>query len=228
MSSKSVNKYQKIHSSIMNNDAFFGIAGLIGAGKTVLARRIAEYEDFNFIGEPQVDSDKLKKFYKDMKGYSFTFQITLLNARFVQNQQAIWSGKPTIQDRTIYEDRIFAKILKDMNMMSEDDFETYCETADNFSKFLRDNSLIIFLDITPKVAMERIKKRNREYEKGITMEYLERLHKGYMEWYEYIRKKVNVIRIDWNDFRNVDEVMKEVKNRLKGIGDPDIQKSIHN
>jgi deoxyadenosine kinase len=51
----------------------------------------------------------LSDFYKDQAKYSFQLQIYLLNQRFRQHQQIIWTGGG-VQDRTIYEDTVFAKV----------------------------------------------------------------------------------------------------------------------
>lgn len=49
-------------------------------------------------------------FYQNMTKYAFPLQIYLLNRRFRQHQQIIWQGKGGVQDRTIYEDSVFAKV----------------------------------------------------------------------------------------------------------------------
>jgi len=51
-------------------------------------------------------------------------QIYLLNARFQQHQQIIWTGEGGVQDRTIYEDSVFAKMLNRAGLMDDRDYET--------------------------------------------------------------------------------------------------------
>lgn len=60
--------------------------------------------------EPVKDNVYLADFYKDMKKHSFAMQVYLLNKRFMQQQQIVWSGKGGVQDRTIYEDSVFARV----------------------------------------------------------------------------------------------------------------------
>ena len=84
---------------------YISIAGLIGVGKTTLATRLSEFYKCRVYEEGL--SKYLNDFYKDQKQYSFQLQIDLLNRRYVQQQEIIWSGKDAIQDRTIYEDPIF-------------------------------------------------------------------------------------------------------------------------
>ena len=80
---------------------FIGISGLIGAGKTTLAEALAKELDLPVFYEPVTDNAYLKDFYLDMKRYAFPMQIYLLNKRFKQQQQIVWSGTGGVQDRTI-------------------------------------------------------------------------------------------------------------------------------
>ena len=70
----------------------------------------------------------------DIPKYGFAMQIYLLNKRFKQQQEIIWNGKGGVQDRTIYEDSIFAKMLRDAGLMEERDYETYVSLFQNMSK----------------------------------------------------------------------------------------------
>ena len=78
-----------------------------------------------------------------------------MNQRFQQHQQIIWQGKGGVQDRTIYEDSVFAKVekirhkrlgrsffpsnfqvLRDTGMMEEREYETYRSLFSNMSNFM--------------------------------------------------------------------------------------------
>ena len=93
---------------LMAEDNFIGISGLIGAGKTTLAKELGKVLNLPVYYEPIVENEYLEDFYRDMKRYSFSFQIYLLNCRFRQHQQVLWNGTGGIQDRSLYEDSIFA------------------------------------------------------------------------------------------------------------------------
>src|SRR3989338_5750881 len=94
----------------VTEDLFIGIAGIIGAGKSTLARSLAQTMGLPVYYEPVNDHEYLADFYTDMKKYSFSMQVYLLNRRFQQHQQIIWQGRGGVQDRTIYEDSVFAKV----------------------------------------------------------------------------------------------------------------------
>ena len=189
------------------------ISGGIGVGKTTLITNISnEYRLIPFF-EPVDKNEYLPLFYGNKNKYSFQMQIYLLNYRFRQHQ-LILSHKYTIQDRCIYEDTIFAKMLSESGYMEKLDYETYKNLLLNMSKFLNSPDLIVYLDITPEIALERIKKRNRECEKNITLEYLTSLHKGYDEWITVIEDTIPVLRIPWEHFIKTEDVMKLINDKL--------------
>jgi deoxyadenosine kinase len=122
---------------LMAEDNFIGISGLIGAGKTTLATELGKVLNLPVYYEPVVENEYLEDFYRDMKRYSFSFQIYLLNCRFRQHQQVLWNGTGGIQDRTLYEDSIFAKVLYEEGNMEEREYKTYLNLFRNMSNFMK-------------------------------------------------------------------------------------------
>ena len=188
---------------------FIGIAGMIGAGKSTLARALGEHLGIDVYYEPVQDNEYLEDFYRDTKSYSFATQIYLLNRRFQQHQEIIWRGEPAIQDRTIYEDAIFAGMLSESGLMDPRDYRTYLQLFKHMSNFMCRPSAIIYLDVTPRRSMERIMQRSRDVESGIEMAYLERLYAGYESFVQRISKRIPTIRVSWEEYQDV-EVMAEV------------------
>ena len=175
---------------LMSEDNFIGISGLIGAGKTTLAKALGKVLNLPVYYEPIIENEYLEDFYRDMKRYSFSFQIYLLNCRFRQHQQVLWNGTGGIQDRTLYEDSIFAKVLYEDGNMEEREYKTYLNLFKSMSNFMKKNTLIIHLDCKPEESLERIKRRARGCETGITLDYLQKLYKGYEEFIKQISKVI--------------------------------------
>jgi len=194
-----------------NQKLFISISGLIGAGKTTLATALSKIMQVPVYYEGVIDNVYLKDFYQDMSKYAFPLQIYLLNKRFKQHQEIIWRDEGGIQDRTIYEDSIFAKVLMQQNFMTKRNYETYQELFNNMSNFMRKPDLIVHLNVEPKVSLERIKKRNRGCETGVTLEYLTHLKREYDLFLKDISKIIPVIKIDWNEFQNSTEVATKIK-----------------
>ena len=193
------------------DDIFIGIAGLIGAGKSTLATALGKHLDLPVYYEPVADNEYLADFYRDTKTYAFATQIYLLNRRFQQHQEVIWRGGGGVQDRTIYEDAVFAKMLVNLGLMDERDYRTYVDLFRHMSNFMCRPNVIVYLDVTPEKSMERIKVRSRGVESGITLEYLTALYKEYESFIQNISKTVPVIRVDWDRFRDVEEMAEVIK-----------------
>lgn len=187
-------------------DLFIGIAGLIGAGKTTLATALGEHLGLPVYFEPVADNEYLEDFYRDTAEYAFATQIYLLNRRFQQHQEIIWRGGGGIQDRTIYEDAVFAKTLVNLNLLDERDYRTYLDLFKHMSNFMCRPNIIVYLDLSPETSMKRIQQRSRNVESGIEMSYLRMLHKEYESFISNIARMVPVIRVSWEQYRDAEEM----------------------
>ncbi len=185
---------------------FIGIAGMIGAGKSTLATALGDHLGIDVYYEPVEDNEYLEDFYRDTARYAFATQIYLLNRRFQQHQEIIWKGRSAVQDRTIYEDSVFAKMLVQLGLMEERDYRTYQALFAHMSNFMCRPNVIVYLDVKPERSMERIEARSRGVESGISMEYLEALYQGYEEFIADIARLTPVIRVDYDRFRSADEM----------------------
>ena len=185
---------------------FIGIAGMIGAGKSTLAAALGQHLNIDVHYEPVIDNEYLADFYRDTARYSFAMQVYLLNRRFQQHQEIIWRGRSAVQDRTIYEDSIFAKMLAKTGLMEDRDYRTYVQLFKHMSNFMCKPSVIVYLDVSPEGSYERIRMRSRDVESTIKLDYLKALHDGYQEFVENISKVVPVIRVDYERFATAEEM----------------------
>ena len=112
--------------------------------------------------EEVTGNEYLADFYLDMKAHAFPMQIYLLTQRFRQQQKIIWNGEGGVQDRSIYEDSIFARMLTDAGFMSERELGTYQDLFNSMSNFMRRPHMIVYLRITPELSMDRIRFRKRD------------------------------------------------------------------
>ena len=192
---------------LMAEDNFIGISGLIGAGKTTLARELGKVLNLPVYYEPIIENEYLEDFYKDMKRYSFSFQIYLLNCRFRQHQQVLWNGTGGIQDRTLYEE----------GNMEEREYKTYLNLFRNMSNFMKKNTLIVHLDCKPEESLRRIKMRARGCEVGITVDYLTKLYNAYEEFLKEISKVIPVIRVNYSEFKTAEEMAQIIKREYDSM-----------
>ena len=198
-------------------NVYISIAGLIGAGKTTLATALGETLGLPVYYEPVSDNVYLEDFYKDMKRYGFPLQIYLLNKRFRQQQQIVWDGRGGVQDRTIYEDAIFAKMLHDDGLMEHREYQTYLSLFNNMSNFMRKPNVIVYLDVTPEESYERIKMRSRECESSLPLEYLQKLSKAYEDFLEDISQLIPVLRVNWSRFHTAEEMAKQIQTEYAAM-----------
>ena len=176
------------------------ITGNIGAGKTTLAEKLAEHYGWEVYYEAVDGNPYLPPFYDDMEKWSFHLQIYFLNSRFeqvlkIKNQQE----KTIVQDRTIYEDAyIFAQNLYDSKKMTETDFQTYNSLFKTIMQAISPPDLMIYLKADIPKLISQIKKRNRDYEQNMDIDYLKNLNKLY-EGFKLQYDHGKFIEIDVND-----------------------------
>jgi deoxyadenosine/deoxycytidine kinase len=87
-------------------------------------------------------------------------------------------------DRSIYGDRIFAEVLHEDEQMSDEEYVTYTTLLANMLEHVEPPDLLIYLDCSVDTAMDRIRKRDRGLESGIPRDYLERLNRRYLTWFD--------------------------------------------
>ncbi len=159
------------------------VAGNIGAGKTSLTERLGTRLGWQTAYESVSDNPYLADFYADMKLWAFHLQVFFLGHRADQHLELARSPGSAIADRSIYEDAfIFARALHHMGQISERDFYAYRRVFDLIVTQLPRPDLLLYLKCPVPVLVERIRRRARAAEAGITAEYLSLLHSFYDEW----------------------------------------------
>jgi len=199
------------------------VAGNIGAGKTSLTERIGGRLGWESAYESVVDNPYLPDFYADMHAWSFHLQIYFLGHRAEQYLDVAKNSQSVILDRSIYEDAyIFARALHHMGNISERDYLAYRRVFDLVVKSLPAPDLLIYLQAPVSVLMERIRRRGRDIETGITGDYLELLESFYEDWMRtYDLCPVLTIRTDDLDYvhkpQHLDIVVQRIQDKLTGL-----------
>ena len=199
------------------------VTGNIGAGKTTLTTMLAKHYGWEAQFEDVEDNPYLDDFYKDMSKWSFALQMYFLGSRFRQVKEIRESGKNIIQDRTIYEDAyIFAKNLNEMNLLSDRDYKNYFAFFDLMNSFVLAPDLLIYLRANISTLTKQIAKRGRDYETGISIDYLNRLNNKYENWIgDYKDGKLLIIDVDNLDFVDKKEdfgyILDRIEAELNGL-----------
>lgn len=203
-------------------DKFIVIAGNIGAGKTTLVKILSEKLGFTPFYEPHEENPYLADFYEDMKSWSYHSQVYFLTRRLNIHKELLQATGTVVQDRSVYEDaQIFARNLYLQGDLSQRDYRVYQDLYQILVSLLPMPSLIIYLRASVDTLMKRIACRGREYEAGISREYLGRLNQLYEDWMEnFDQSPILIINSDDLDLvskpEHVDQVVRWVQNKLSG------------
>ncbi len=195
----------------MSTKLFVALAGNIGAGKSTASKIIARHFGFEVFHEPVVENRFLKKYYADMKRWSFTLQMEFLLKRLEHHAHIERIPEGCVQDRTLIEDpEIFAKYLHGLGHMTDAELDLYFDYFRRFNENIRQPDKVILLH-TPdvNVLLRRIAARGREEERGIGSEFLRGLNAYYDTFEQVARNKygLDVLALDISDrdFRRGEE-----------------------
>lgn len=198
------------------------VAGNIGSGKTSLTERIGERLGWCTAYESVADNPYLPDFYADMRKWSFHLQIFFLGHRAQQHLDLWQDPRSAIIDRSIYEDAyIFARALNHMGNLTDLDYQSYRRLFDLVVSSLPSPSLLIYLKAPVSVLIERIHRRARNIETGISSDYLTLLDSFYDDWMKtFDLCPVLTLRTDDLDFvhqtQHLDLVVQRIQDKLAG------------
>jgi deoxyadenosine/deoxycytidine kinase len=201
------------------------VAGNIGTGKTSLTERLGTRQSWRMGFESVADNPYLADFYADMHQWSFHLQVFFLGHRAQQHLDLARTAESAIADRSIYEDaHIFARVLHYMDNLSERDYQAYRRVFDLVVAGLPRPDLLLYLQAPVPVLLERIRRRSRDMEKGISADYLSLLDTFYEEWIEtFDLCPVLTIHTENLDFVNkpkhLDIVAGRIQDKLVGKED---------
>lgn len=183
-----------------------GIAGNIGCGKTTLTKMLAAHYGWTPKYEAVTFNPYLEDYYKDISRWSFNLEVYFLKQRFRDVLQIANSDNVIVQDRTIFEGvYIFAENNRAMGNITERDFGTYMDLFDLMMSFVKKPDLLIYLKSSVPHLVSQVQKRGREYEQGISLEYLKGLNEKYEKWIDEYDGKILVIDADELDFEHNEE-----------------------
>jgi len=197
---------------------YLAIEGVIGVGKTSLARMLQPVFDSRLLLEVFEENPFLSDFYSDRRRYAFQTQIYFLLSRYRQQHyavpQALTNGD-LIADYTFAKDALFAGLN-----LSGDEIDTYQLVHNALAERIPRPDLVLYLRVTTEVAMQRISMRDRPYERNMEFAYIEELNQAYEAFFDE-REELPVLTIDSTalDFvsrpDDLDFVADRVRERLQ-------------
>ncbi len=195
---------------------YFAIEGVIGVGKTTLARLLQNAFSADLQLEVFEENPFLSNFYSDRARYAFQTQIFFLLSRYHQQRRNLPSllaeGKSVISDYTFDKDALFARIN-----LKGDELVVYNQVHEALAEKVPTPDLIVYLRAEPPVLMQRIASRDRTYERQMEQAYIEELHNAYDEYFQKHIQTMPVLTVDTNslDYVRNPEDLKCVENKIR-------------
>lgn len=195
---------------------YVAIEGVIGVGKTTLARLLQPAFQSALLLEIFEENPFLSDFYADRQRYAFQTQIFFLLSRYYQQRRAVHTllseHENLISDYTFEKDALFARIN-----LHGDELEMYYRVHEALAEKIILPDLILYLRATTEVLMRRITLRDRTYERQMERGYIEELNHAYEEFFSKEHRGVPVLAIDTDnlDFVKSHDHLKQVEEMLK-------------
>ncbi|MEO1767133.1 deoxynucleoside kinase [Thiobacter aerophilum] len=157
------------------------VEGPIGAGKTSLARRLAERLDATLLLEGAEANPFLPRYYQDPPRFALATQLFFLFQRVEQVRQLTQRelfARPVVADFVLDKDPLFARLT-----LSDDEFRLYQQVYAELAPQAPSPDLVIYLQAPVDVLLERVRSRGIEYERAIDRDYLTRLSEAYAQYF---------------------------------------------
>ena len=190
------------------------IEGNIGAGKTSLARKIADDTNSKLILEQFAENPFLPKFYKDPDRYAFPVELAFLAERYQQLKTEI-APRDLFQTKTVSDYYFIKSLIFSKNTLKDDEYKLYKQLFDIIQQQLTLPDLYVYLHVNTDNLLRNIKKRGRDYETEIEKSYLDMIQNGYFEFIKS-RADMTFVVLDMNniDFVTSNEDYNKVKKAI--------------
>ncbi|OGC38991.1 deoxyadenosine kinase [candidate division WOR-3 bacterium RBG_13_43_14] len=195
------------------------VEGVIGVGKTSLAKILADKFHAGTVLEKFEDNPFLENFYADPKKFAFHAQIYFLMSRYRQQREIaqidLFQSR-LISDYLFAKDRIFAEIN-----LGEDEFALYDKIFGLIQKDIPSPDLVLYLQADPELLYRRIKHRDRKFERNIEFDYIKSLGEAYNAFFfHYNQSPVLIINIKGFDFIGNDHDLVYLCNEIRNLKEP--------
>lgn len=174
---------------------YFAIEGVIGVGKTTLARLLQSQFEAELVLEVFEENPFLSNFYSDRARYAFQTQIFFLLSRYHQQRRNIGDRleqvKHLISDYTFEKDSLFARI----NLVG-DELDMYYKVQEALAEKIVAPDLVVYLRASTDTLMKRIAQRDRPYERQMESDYIDLVNRTYDNYYINSQRSASVLTIE--------------------------------
>lgn len=158
---------------------YIAVEGLIGAGKTTLAKRLATEWGAETVLEEFADNPFLPRFYEDPARHAFSLELSFLAQRYHQlkrvGERSLFHPA-TVADYSIGKSLVFASVT-----LVPDEHALFRDLYTIMYGGLPKPELLVYLHLPMETVRQRIRSRGRSYEQQISADYLEQLQERYLD-----------------------------------------------
>lgn len=157
------------------------VEGPIGAGKTSLARRLAQHSGATALLEKPDENPFLARFYQDPPRHALATQLFFLFQRGNEVRdlaQMDMFSTSTVADYLFDKDPLFARLN-----LNDAEFALYQQIYHTLQLQVPAPDLVIYLQAAPETLAERVRRRAKPYEQAISEDYLLRVAQGYSDFF---------------------------------------------
>jgi deoxyadenosine/deoxycytidine kinase len=188
------------------------ICGGIAVGKTTLGETLVNLNPhWEFLEERPQEVAFIKEFYADKRRWAFHSRIGMLEYFFRRTEYLAASKGVVIQDRTLHELVIFAEVQAEIGTMSPEEFDLYHRVFVMLSERHPQPDIIIRCKCPSNEAMRRVRKRARDFEAGMTEDYIKVIEGRYDQWQDRQSATAKIIEINTDeeiDYKRIAEQLK--------------------
>ena len=171
------------------------VEGLIGVGKSTFVSEFADITGVKPLFESVDDNPFLEPFFQDPKRWAYTLQSYFLYRRYNDHT----TEGNIILDRSLYGDICFANMLYKDGTLTQSEYDCYITHYQTLEPLLPPIDLCIILNTSPEVALSRVRKRDRDFESDLSLEYLRNLSSEIDLIPSRLRAETKVIQLDWGE-----------------------------